>query len=87
MKQIGTVDLKERLMAISITEASELKKAILDNFGVTLHFHDGCGGQYFTLDERNDEIKRFIESYFDKKGMTVTFIARGTQFSVGGNNA
>ena len=83
----NTVDLKERLMAISITEAAELKKAILDNFGVTLHFHDGCGGQYFTLDERNDEIKRFIESYFDKKGMTVTFIARGTQFSVGGNNA
>ena len=70
-------------MAISITEAAELKRAILDNFGVTLHFHDGCGGQYFTL----DEIKRFIESYFDKKGMTVTFIARGTQFSVGGNNA
>ena len=60
IKQIETVDLKERLMAISITEASELKKAILDNFGVTLHFHDGCGGQYFTLDERNDEIKRFI---------------------------
>ena len=55
-------------MAISITEAAELKRAILDNFGVTLHFHDGCGGQYFTLDERNDEIKRFIESYFDKKG-------------------
>ena len=74
-------------MAISITEAAELKRAILDNFGVTLHFHDGCGGQYFTLYERNDEIKRFIESYFDKKGMAVTFIARGTQFSVGGNNA
>ena len=70
-------------MAISITEAAELKRAILDNFGVTLHFHDGCGGQYFTLDERNDEIKRFIESYFDKKGMTVTFIARGTQLVFG----
>lgn len=86
-KQIETVDLKERLMAISITEASELKKAIFESFGVTLHFHDGCGGQYFTLDERNDEIKQFVESYFEKKGMTVTFIARGTQFSVGGNNA
>lgn len=35
-------------MAISITEASELKRAVLDNFGVTLHFHDGCGGQYFS---------------------------------------
>ena len=45
IKQIETVDLKERLMAISITEASELKRAVLDNFGVTLHFHDGCGGQ------------------------------------------
>ena len=87
IKQIETVDLKERIMARFRTEAAERKRAILDNFGVALHFHDGCGGQYFTLDERNDEIKRFIESYFDKKGMTVTFIARGTQFSVGGNNA
>ena len=47
IKQIETVDLKERIMAISITEASELKRAILDNFGVTLHFHDGCGGPVF----------------------------------------
>ena len=74
-------------MAISITVAAVLEKKILGIFGVSLHFHVGFGGQYFTLDERNDEIKRFIESYFDKKGMTVTFIARGTQFSVGGNNA
>ena len=65
----------------------ELKKACAERFPDHVHFHDGCGGQYFTLDERNEEIKRFIESYFDKKGMTVTFIARGTQFSVGGNNA
>lgn len=64
-------------MAISITEAAELKRAILDNFGVTLHFHDGCGGQYFTLDERNDEIKRFIESYFDKKGMDRYIYSKG----------
>lgn len=49
-------------MAISITEAAELKRAILDNFGVTLHFHDGCGGQYFTLDERNDEIKGLLRA-------------------------
>ena len=38
-------------MAISITEASQLKKEILERFGTVLHFHDGCGGQYFTLEK------------------------------------
>ena len=44
-------------MAISITEASQLKKEILERFGTVLHFHDGCGGQYFTLEKK---LTRFL---------------------------
>ncbi|MGN0610703.1 MAG: hypothetical protein ACI4JI_02865 [Ruminiclostridium sp.] len=73
-------------MAISITEASLLKKEIMGRFGTALHFHDGCGGQYFTLEKSNDEITGFIKEYFAAKGRTVTFIANETQFTVGGED-
>ena len=73
-------------MAISITEASQLKKEILERFGVALHFHDGCGGQYFTLEKSSEDITEFIKEYFAAKGRTVTFIAKGTQFTVGGED-
>lgn len=73
-------------MAISISEASQLKKEILDRFGTALHFHDGCGGQYFTLDEGRADITDFIRKYFADKGRTVTFIAKETQFTVGGED-
>ena len=70
-------------MAISITEASQLKKEILERFGTVLHFHDGCGGQYFTLEKSGEDITGFIKEYFAD---TVTFIANETQFTVGGDD-
>lgn len=73
-------------MAISITEASQLKKEILERFGTVLHFHDGCGGQYFTLEKSGEDITGFIKEYFAAKGRTVTFIANETQFTVGGED-
>ena len=73
-------------MAISITEASQLKKEILERFGTVLHFHDGCGGQYFTLEKSSEDITGFIKEYFADKGRAVTFIANETQFTVGGDD-
>lgn len=73
-------------MALSIGEASQLKKAIFDRFGAVLHFHDGCGGQYFTLDGSIEDITEFIKEYFAEKGKSVAFSADETQFTVGGED-
>ena len=37
-------------------EVLELKKACAEHFPDHVHFHDGCGGQYFSLDEENDAL-------------------------------
>lgn len=39
-------------------EVLELKKACAEHFPDHVHFHDGCGGQYFSLDEENDALLR-----------------------------
>lgn len=75
--------MKEKYkMIITITEAAELKKEIKEKFSADIHFHDGCGGQYFTLDEPSGEIVKFIDGYFAEKNMRAVFSGDCCRFSV-----
>lgn len=60
----------------------ELKKACAERFPDHVHFHDGCGGQYFSLDERNDGLREFICGYFAEIGLTADFADDGLIFTV-----
>ena len=60
----------------------DLKKQIKENFGIELHFHDTCGGMYFSIDEKNDQISQYIENYFQKRGKKTKVSANGLTFSV-----
>ena len=63
-------------------EVLELKKACAEHFPDHVHFHDGCGGQYFSLDERNDALREFISGYFAERGFVAEFTGDGTVFTV-----
>lgn len=71
-------------MVLSINEISKIKKEILERYSVILHFHDGCGGQYFTIGE--GESSRYLQdkliSYFAEFGLCLSHSADGTQFTV-----
>lgn len=54
-------------MTVSFTLAAELKNAAAEKFNSAIHFHDGCGGQFFTVDEPSEELKNFITEFFAKK--------------------
>ena len=42
-----------------------MKKAVSDKFGLYLHFHDGCGSQYFSFDAPvNEEVQEWLKDYF-----------------------
>lgn len=64
------------------SEVLELKRACAEHFPDHVHFHDGCGGQYFSLDEQNDALCEFIDGYFSERGLVVEFLSGGTVFSV-----
>jgi hypothetical protein len=58
---------------LTIDEVIQLKKAVKDAVGVEVHYHDTCGGMYFTFDENKEGLRKFVESYFAEKGMEVAF--------------
>ena len=38
-------------MTVKFDTVKILKAELMDNFNTYLHFHDACGGQYFSFDE------------------------------------
>lgn len=63
-------------MAVTLdySDVLKMKKAVYDVFHLNVHFHDGCGGQYFSLDEAPaNELKDFIIRYFNNIGFNVKF--------------
>ncbi|MGN0806537.1 MAG: hypothetical protein ACI4MC_05815 [Candidatus Coproplasma sp.] len=64
-------------MILTLNEVTELKKIIENRFSARLHFHDGCGGQYFTVDEPNDELKAFLTEYLSERKLEVRFSENG----------
>jgi hypothetical protein len=69
-------------MVLSLSFVSEMKKEFYDKFSFQIHFHDGCGGQYFTVDETSDTIKEYITTYFNKRNLKVHFSENCESFSV-----
>lgn len=70
------------ILTVSFDFVKNLKKALQTEFSVYLHFHDACGGQYFTLEQTSDDIKSFIYSYLQKQNMTAVFTDDNLQFTV-----
>lgn len=69
-------------MILALSDITKLKKEINDRFSAQIHFHDGCGGQYFSLDEQNDEIQKYITAYFADMNMQAVFSEEGLRFTV-----
>lgn len=71
------------MVVLSLMEAIELKCLSQEKFGVHLHFHDGCGGQYFSLEDEADKgLKDCIREYTDKKGLKTVFEEDGKGFYI-----
>ena len=71
-----------RAEILSFDSVTELKKAAAENFSTRIHFHDGCGGQYFTIEEPDEELKAFIIQYFESRSLSAIFNRDGSKFCV-----
>jgi len=55
-------------MILNLSQITELKQQLSEQFGVYLHLHDTCGAQYFSFDapvsmEVQDYIIEFVHQY------------------------
>jgi len=69
-------------LILTLFEVNKLKKEVFDRFSAKIHFHDGCGGQYFSLDESNDELQKYITAYFTDMNIQAAFSEDGLYFTV-----
>jgi hypothetical protein len=69
-------------LIISLTDAITFKEEIKQAFQIELHFHDGCGGQYFSLDAGDASREESIRQYFASKQLRAFFSPDGLQFTV-----
>ena len=88
--EIGYVMKKHSILSdIGEVYISEVRRYLSgcegEHFPDHVHFHDGCGGQYFSLDEENDALCGFIAGYFAERGLTAEFTSGGTVFTVSKN--
>ena len=70
------------MVKINLFDVIELKKAIKDQFSIDLHFHDSCAGQYFELEETNDMVIEFLNTYFNTKNIGVLFNDKKNSFTL-----
>lgn len=54
-------------MYITIGEVAKLKADIKELFSAEIHFHDACGGMFFSLDEKNPALQEYLTNYFSEK--------------------
>lgn len=70
-------------MTLDYSQVLEMKKAVDEVFHLNVHFHDACGGQYFSLDEKpSQELEDFITEYFAKKNIAVEFTTDRKRFTL-----
>ena len=63
-------------MAVSLnySDVLKMKKAVDERFHLNVHFHDGCGSQYFSIDEKpTAEITDYIIKYFSELGIKINY--------------
>lgn len=69
-------------MILKISDVIPLKNEAREKFSAEVHFHDCCGGQFFSLDTQSEELKNFIALYFAEKNLRAVFSDDGLQFHV-----
>lgn len=52
-------------MIIKFDTVRILKAELMEKFNIYLHFHDACGGQYFSFDEvPSNDVLKYTENFF-----------------------
>ena len=70
------------MTTIDFSNVIKIKNAVNEKFGEYVHFHDACGGQYFTLEHTSPQIIEFIKEFVKTLGYTAEFEENGLFFTL-----
>lgn len=63
-------------------EINDLKIYLSEHHAQTIHLHDTCGGQYFTMDQADEYTEGLIKDYLSKMGQQVIFEEDKLSFTI-----
>lgn len=70
-------------MVLELKRALKLQPQFQQKFPENnLHFHDGCAGQFFTLDQTGEDLTAYLADYFDRLNLTAVFSEDHMSFTV-----
>lgn len=69
-------------MILSLDEMMALKAALKEACGVALHVHDACGGQSFTLERADEDVRAALVAYLAARGQKPVFARGGADFTI-----
>ena len=69
-------------MTVNYDFVLSLKAALKAAVGVYVHFHDGCGGQYFTLEKTDAATVGAVEGFLAEHGMKPIFTPEKLTFTI-----
>lgn len=69
-------------MILSLDEVLKIKNDLLDKYSVNLHIHDTCGGQCFSIDEKDLIQIDKIKEYFNSKNYDLIFSDNKLRFRI-----
>ena len=72
----------EQKVILNYDSVIELKNEVKKYYTDKIHFHDACGGQYFSLEVKNEKLLAFIKEYFEQKNIKAVFSEDGLTFSL-----
>jgi hypothetical protein len=65
--------IEVKILILTLNDVVDFKNDVSKFYSSDIHFHDGCGGQYFSLDEKNEDLKEYIIKYFSQKNLKAVF--------------
>ncbi len=70
------------MVVLSLDEMIALKAALQETCGVALHAHDACGGQSFTLERADEDVRAALTAYLAARGQKPVFARGGADFTI-----
>lgn len=67
---------------LNLYEVSDLKKYLSGHHAQTIHMHDVCGGQYFTVDQGGEDTEALIKEYLRKLNRKVVYAEDRLGFTI-----
>ncbi len=69
-------------MILSLDEVLKIKNELMEKYSISLHIHDTCGGQCFSIETKDLKHIEELKEYFKTKKYNLSFSNDNLRFKI-----